>query len=56
MSLEGGLEGLPLRVPTRAFGGRALREHRRSSGSIPSGFREQEDDQTGPRFSPFVMR
>ena len=22
--------------PTRAFGGRALREHRRSSGSIPS--------------------
>ena len=31
--------------PTRAFSGRALREHRRSSGSIPPLFREQEDDQ-----------
>jgi hypothetical protein len=34
----------------RVFGGRALREHRRSSGSIPFAFHEQEDDQaTHPR-------
>jgi hypothetical protein len=31
--------------PTTGVRDRALREHRRSSGSIPSLFREQEDDQ-----------
>ena len=32
-------------APFPSFGGRALREHRRSSDSIPPLFREQEDDQ-----------
>ncbi len=31
--------------PTRVFSDRALHEHRKSPGSIPSAFREQEDDQ-----------
>jgi hypothetical protein len=41
--------------PTRAFGGRALREHRRSSGSIPSsapGARDQHGCHSTPLSSP----
>ena len=34
-----------LAAPSPSFSGRAFREHRRSSGSIPFAFREQEDDQ-----------
>jgi hypothetical protein len=34
--------------PTRAFGGRALREHRRSSGSIPSSAPGAKDRQGCP--------
>jgi hypothetical protein len=35
-------------APFTSFGGHALREHRRSSGSIPPLFREQEDGQATP--------
>jgi len=43
-----GLIDLPLRASNEGSRDRALREHRRSTGSIPSLFREQKDGQATP--------